>query len=127
MTLTTHWPAETLAPIALADDLHIAPQRTNGETGTPTWVWSVAVDGVLYVRPYRGAGSSWYQSARTTGAGIIRSGGSTYEVLFTPVSEPDLLASVDREYARKYDGSPYLAAMLQSGPRDHTLAVRLAS
>ncbi len=40
-----------------ADDLHIAPFREDGVTpGTPTWIWSVAVGGDLYVRGYNGQG-----------------------------------------------------------------------
>jgi hypothetical protein len=50
--------------IAAADDLHIAPFREDHETcGTLTWIWSVVVDGVLYVRAYHGTDSSWYQAA----------------------------------------------------------------
>jgi hypothetical protein len=46
----TAWPKEELNKIALADDLHIAPFREDGVTcGTPTWIWSVAVDDALYV------------------------------------------------------------------------------
>ena len=45
--------------IAQADDLHIAPLRDDGKTcGTPTWIWSVAVDGELYVRAYSGRNSA---------------------------------------------------------------------
>jgi len=46
------WSKDELMRIAEADDLHIAPFRDDGVTyGTPTWIWSVAVDGALYVRP----------------------------------------------------------------------------
>lgn len=38
-----------------SDDLHISPFREDGKTyGTPTWIWSVVVDGGLYVRAYNG-------------------------------------------------------------------------
>ncbi|MBV8228112.1 MAG: DUF2255 family protein [Verrucomicrobia bacterium] len=41
--------------IAQVDDLHISPLREDGVTyGTPTWIWSVAVEGALYVRAYNG-------------------------------------------------------------------------
>ena len=41
--------------IAEADNLHISPFREDGVTyGTPTWIWSVAVDGALYFRGYNG-------------------------------------------------------------------------
>ena len=39
------WSKHELRKIAQADDLHIAPFRDDGVTyGTPTWIWSVAVD-----------------------------------------------------------------------------------
>ncbi len=45
------WPQGALRRIAETDDLHIAPFRDDGIThGTPTWIWSVVVDGALYVR-----------------------------------------------------------------------------
>jgi hypothetical protein len=127
MTTTTSWSANDLDTIASADDLHIAPRRTNGQPGTPTWIWSVAVGDVLYVRPYRGTDSSWYQSALQTGTGILRSGGTTYEVHFAPIDDADLLERVDQAYRRKYDGSAYLPPMLASGPRATTVAVTPAS
>ena len=44
----TQWPREELRRIAETDDLHISPFREDGRTyGTPTWIWSVAVDGDL--------------------------------------------------------------------------------
>ena len=46
------WSKNELSKITEADDLHIAPLRENGVTyGTSTWIWSVAVDGALYIRP----------------------------------------------------------------------------
>ena len=45
------WLAEDLRRIVETDDLHIAPCREDGVTsGTPTWIWCVAVGGELYVR-----------------------------------------------------------------------------
>ena len=41
----TVWSKDELRKIAEADDLHISPFREDGVTyGTPTWIWSVAVD-----------------------------------------------------------------------------------
>jgi hypothetical protein len=58
------WPKEELNKIAGTDDLHISPLREDGKTyGTLTWIWSVVVDGALYVRPYNGTSSCWYQAA----------------------------------------------------------------
>lgn len=58
------WPQDELRKIAAADDLHIAPFRDDGATyGTPTWIWSVVVDGALYVRAYNGKNSRWHKAA----------------------------------------------------------------
>ena len=60
----TTWSKDELRKIAEADDLRIAPFREDGVTrGTPTWIWSVAVNDALYVRGYNGQKSSWYQAA----------------------------------------------------------------
>ena len=49
------WSQDELRRISEEDDLHIAPFRDDGTTyGTPTWIWSVAVDDALYVRAYNG-------------------------------------------------------------------------
>ena len=41
----TTWSKDELHKIAQADDLHISPFRDDGVTyGTPTWIWSVALD-----------------------------------------------------------------------------------
>lgn len=121
------WPAEEIAAIATADDLHVAPERPEGGPrggvpGTPTWIWSVVVDDALYVRPYRGPRSSWYQSAIETGTGLITSGGRTHRVTFAP-ADPDLRDRVDDAYRSKYVDSPYLPPMLATGPRTTTMRV----
>ena len=69
--------------MAAADDLHISPFREDGKTyGTPTWVWSVAVDGDLYVRSYNGQNSSSYKAAMKQKAGRITAAGMTKEVSY---------------------------------------------
>jgi hypothetical protein len=46
-TMTT-WLKDELRRISEADDLHVSPLREDGVTyGTPTWIWSVAVEGAL--------------------------------------------------------------------------------
>src|SRR5437899_6638149 len=83
------WSKDDLRKIAEADDLHISPFRDDGKTyGTPTWIWSVAVDGELYVRGYNGQDSRWYQAAVRQKAGRIIAAGMTKEVGFEPVDGP---------------------------------------
>lgn len=117
------WPKEELRRIAEADDLHIAPFREDGKTyGTPTWIWSVAVDGGLYVRGYNGQNSRWYQAAIRQKAGRIVTAGVTREVSFEPV-EGELNDRIDEAYRAKYRGSPYLDPMI--GKRARAATVRI--
>jgi hypothetical protein len=116
------WNPELIAAIASTDDLHISPYRTDGTTfGTPTSIWSVVVDGNLYVRGYNGQNSRWYNAAVTQNAGRVRAAGRTADVLLAPVVGSGINDHLDDAYRRKYAGSPYLAHMLGTGPRSATV------
>jgi hypothetical protein len=81
------WTQDRLQQIESSDDLHIAPFREDGVTpGTPTWIWSVVVDGELYVRAYNGTSSRWYQAASKQKAGQVTVAGETTDVSFEQVS-----------------------------------------
>jgi len=117
------WPTDKLRKIAEADDLHISPFREDGVTyGTPTWIWSVAVDNALYVRGYNGQGSRWYQAAVRQKAGRITVAGMTKEVTFEPVNGA-INDRIDDAYRTKYRGSPYLSPMIGAGARAATVKV----
>jgi hypothetical protein len=117
------WPEEELRKIAEADDLHIAPFRDDGATyGTPTWIWSVAVDGDLYVRAYHGQSSRWYGAAVRQKAGRITSARMTKDVTFEPVDGP-INDRIDEAYRAKYPGSPYLGPMIGARTRSATVKV----
>jgi len=117
------WTEDDLRKIAGTDDLHISPFREGGITyGTPTWIWSVVVDGALYVRAYNGRNSRWYQAALRQRAGRITAAGMAKEVAFEPVDGPihDL---IDEAYREKYRNSPYLSPMISTRARAATVKV----
>jgi hypothetical protein len=117
------WLKAELEKIAEADDLHIAPFRDDGVTyGTATWIWSVVVDGALYVRAYHGQASRWYRAALRQKAGRIIAAGMTKEVTLEPVDGP-INDRVDEAYRRKYGGSPYLEPMIGARARSATVRV----
>ena len=119
----TTWSNDELRQIAEADDLHVSPFREDGVTyGTPTWIWSVAVDDALYVRAYNGRESRWYRAAIRQGAGRITAAGMTKEVAFEPVDGP-INDRVDDAYRAKYRGSPYLGPMIGARARSATVKV----
>ena len=117
------WSKEELRKISETDDLHISPFREDGVTyGTPTWIWSVAMDHALYVRAYSGQKSRWYQAAVRQKAGRITVAGMRKEVTFESVDGPinDL---IDDAYRARYHGSPYLSSMLGTRARSATVKV----
>jgi hypothetical protein len=119
----SNWPKAELKKIAAADDLHISPFRGDGVTyGTPTWIWSVVVDGGLYVRGYNGQNSSWYKAAVTQKAGRIRVAGLEREVEFEPVAS-EVNDRIDEAYRAKYSSSPYLAPMIGERARAATVKI----
>ena len=117
------WTKERLQQIASTDDLHIAPFRDDGVTlGTPTWIWSVVVDGDLYVRAYNGTASRWYQAALKQKAGQITAARETTDVTFEQASG-DVNDRIDAAYGTKYAASPYLKPMI--GERARAATVRI--
>ncbi|MCO4319032.1 DUF2255 family protein [Phyllobacterium sp. 21LDTY02-6] len=117
------WPEDELHKIAESDDLHIAPLREDGTTyGTLTWIWSVVVDGGLYVRGYNGQKSRWYQAAIRQKAGRITAAGMTREVAFEP-GDGALNDRIDEAYRRKYATSRYLAPMIGERARAATVKI----
>jgi hypothetical protein len=119
------WTKEQITEFSRADDMHVSPFYEDGKNyGTPTWIWSVVVDGDLYVRAYNGQQSRWYQSAMTQGAGQIKFAGQTFETIYTDASGDAILdQKINAAYSSKYQGSPYLSPMLAKGPVSATVKI----
>ncbi len=117
------WTEEELTKIAATDDLRIAPFHEDGvTTGTPTWIWSVVMDGALYVRAYNGQNSRWYKSAMKQKAGRISAAGMNKQVTFEPV-EGAINDQIDDAYRVKYSSSSYLGSMISTRTRAATVRV----
>jgi hypothetical protein len=117
------WKKDELEKIAKTDDLHISPFREDGTTyGTPTWIWSVVIDGDLYVRAYNGRNSRWYRAAMLQKAGRITAAGMTKEVAFEPV-DGAIQTRIDDAYRAKYKDSEYLPPMIGTRARSATVRV----
>ena len=117
------WLKKELEGIAQTDDLHISPLREDGKTyGTLTWIWSVVVDGALYVRAYNGKDSRWYKAALRQKAGRITAAGMTKEVAFESV-DGSINDRIDDAYRAKYKSSSYLKPMIGARARAATVKV----
>jgi hypothetical protein len=119
------WSHEDVRAIGQTDDFHISPYRADGATpGTPTCMWSVVVDGDVYVRAYIGTFSRWHQAAMSQRAGRVQVAGMDREVGFEPF-DGDRRDRIDDAYRTKYADSPYLPPMVAAGPRAATVRVVL--
>ena len=119
----TTWLKNELEGIAQTDDLHISALREDGKTyGTLTWIWSVVVDGGLFVRAYNGRDSRWYKAALQQRAGRITAAGMTKDVAFESVNG-EINGRVDDAYREKYKSSPYLKPMISERARAATVKV----
>jgi hypothetical protein len=122
-TMLMRWPADELGEIAHADGLHIAPLREDGITyGKPTWIWSVAEGGELYVRAYNGKKSRWYRVAMRQRAGRIMAAGMICDVRFERVGGA-INDPIDDAYRAKYGGNSYLNAMISECARAATVRI----
>ncbi|MFJ9588719.1 DUF2255 family protein [Streptomyces acidicola] len=117
------WTSAQIDAISSTDDFRVSPYRDDGTTpGTPTSIWSVVVDGGVYVRAYNGTASRWHRSALQQGAGRISAGGVDAEVTFTPV-DGEINDRIDAAYSEKYAGSAYLPPMVSGRARAATVRV----
>lgn len=118
------WNENEIALIAASDDLHVSPFRDDGQTyGTPTWIWSVVVDGSLYVRPYNGVSSRWYKAAMHQRAGRITAAGLAKKVTFLDASKSPQ-TNIDAAYRAKYSNNPYLTSMIGERARSATVLIQ---
>lgn len=124
---TRPWTTEELTAIADSDDFHVAVYYGDGRLGTLTWIWSVVMDGEVYIRSYSGTDGKWYGSMVEQRAGRVTAGGGDYEVAFDTVDHPTVLNDVDVAYHDKYGSSLYIEPMVSDRAREATALVRPAA
>lgn len=123
MNNNEHFTTDELDRINKADDLKVSPFRDDGHTfGTPTWIWSVVVDGNLYARAYHGLQSRWYMAAVKQKAGRIHAAGMIRDVYFEEV-QGTIQEKIDHAYRVKYKRSPYLPAMITGSAVEATVRI----
>lgn len=117
----TSWTADELNRIGGAEELEIAPRRSDGSLGSPVPIWVVRVGDDLYVRSWRGAEGRWFRAARGSREGHITAGGVEREVALvdTAGSVDD---AVDEAYRSKYGRyASYVAPMVAPEAKATTL------
>jgi hypothetical protein len=97
----TDWSEDELRRLGAAEELQIAPVRSNGEVRRPTTIWGVRSDNGIYVRAAYGSGSGWHRVALSSRQARIRAGGVENDVALED-ADPSVLDAVDVAYRDKY-------------------------
>ncbi|MFE2846006.1 DUF2255 family protein [Streptomyces scopuliridis] len=118
----TTWTSDQLNTIEHTGELHIQPQRANGQLRAPTTIWVVREGDGLFVRSYNGPDGAWFRTAKASGVGRIRCGGIEQDVTFTEISDRALNDRIDDAYRTKYAAArAYVPPMVAEGARATTL------
>jgi len=116
------WTNDELKRIGNAEELQIAPLRSDGALPKPVTIWVVRVGDDLYVRSYRGRDSGWFRGVQVRQAGRIQAGGVTRDVTFVEETDPGVNDQIDAAYRAKYARYPqYVAPMLTPEVRGTTI------
>jgi hypothetical protein len=118
------WTTEELDKISAAHELKLASSRHHGSLRPYVTMWVVRVGDELYVRSAYGPDNPWYQRAKASGSGRIRSGGVERDVVFTE-ADPPVHSAIDDAYHAKYDS--YGAKIVDTvvGPSAQAVTIRL--
>lgn len=87
----TTWTNDELNRIGSAEELEIAPLRSDGTLRKPTTIWVVRVDNDLYVRSVNGRDSAWFK-----GTQIRRYAESIINSIVSPTARSATLKLVPR-------------------------------
>ena len=96
------WASDELERIGAAEELDLAPARTDGTLRRPVTMWVVRVDDDIYVRSVNGRGSTWFRGVQDRHQAHIRVGGVDKDVDL--IETDDVNDAVDAAYDAKYGG-----------------------
>jgi len=99
------WMHAELAAVSAVEEVHVPSRRTDGSLSAGQTIWSVVVDGSVFIRSTDGPDKPWFRAAKNRGVGRLRAGDSTFDVAFHDTAELDRTA-IEAEYRRKYQQRP---------------------
>jgi len=102
---------DALDLLARTAEVDIETRAADGATHS-TIIWVVVVDGVAYVRSYRGATARWYREIGADPDGAIVADGRRIEVRAIPATDDAAVAACSRGLEAKYAGDPATSTMV---------------
>jgi hypothetical protein len=93
---------DTLALLDEAIEIDILTPRRDGSISSRP-IWIVVVDGVPYVRSYRGESGAWFRRARADGKATLQAGERTIDVVAELIArDDDLDERISDAFRAKY-------------------------
>ena len=77
-----HWTAAELAAISATEEVHVSSLRGDGTLSEGRTIWTVVVDGAVFIRSTDGPDKPWFRAAKNRGAGRLRVGDASFDVTF---------------------------------------------
>ena len=102
----TTWTSEELSKIGTAEELRIAPLRSNGTLRKPVTIWVVRIGDDLFVRSVNGRTSTWFSGVLARHEGRIQAGGVEKDVTFLEEAGLEINRQIDAAYHAKYRRYP---------------------
>ena len=100
------WADDEINKVGAAEELEIAPIRSDGTLRKPVTIWVVRIGDELYVRCSRGLNGPWFRAAQERHEGRIQAGGVEKPVTFVEESNHDINDQIDAAYRTKYSHYP---------------------
>ena len=100
----TTWTNEELNKIGAAEELRIAPRRSDGTLRNPVTIWVVHVGDDLYIRSVNGRNGAWFRGTQVRHEGRIGAGGIEKDATFVDIADADrdIQDQIDVAYRTKY-------------------------
>jgi hypothetical protein len=107
--MTASWSVEQLDRISQSRELQIASRRTDGTLRASVPIWVVTLDDSVYVRTWYRRTTGWFGQVIGIPEAHIRVPGFEADVIVVDVGAgaPELRASLDASYRKKYGPSGY--------------------
>ncbi len=118
----TLWTSDELSKIGTADELDIAPCRSDGTLRKPVTIWVVRLGDDLYIRSVNGRTSAWFRGTQACHEGHIQAGGVEKDVSFVDETDSSINDQIDAAYRTKYRRyAQYVPPMLTPEARAATI------
>src|SRR5262252_4118683 len=100
--------------LAETEEIKIETQQHVASPIHRTTIWVVVLGENIFVRSVRGKHGRWFKEITANPSGAINMEGQRIPVRAVPVTDPNMIEQVSKEYLRKYRGSEFAPSMART-------------